>query len=112
MIQGTNPSVMPNVNGAGEVLAHLNDWRAIVFVLVFIIVVLLFERTVSQREMRLERREMRELSRSFAESAEKVSRALSSLRLEVMVLRATASRVESVVASSIEGDSDDRGNRD
>ena len=110
MEQGTQPS-LPNVNEAGEVLAHLNDWRAIVFVLVFIIVVLLLERIWAQREMRLERREMRGLTESFANSAEKVSRALSSLRLEVMVLRATASRVESVVASSIEGDDDDKENR-
>lgn len=110
MIQGTQPTI-PDINATGEVLAHLNDWRAIVFVLVFIIVVLLWERIWTQREMRLERREMRDLTQSFANSAEKVSRALSSLRLEVMVLRATASRVESVVASSIEGDDDDKESR-
>ena len=87
---------IPDINEAGRVMAELNDWRAIVFVLVFVITMLLIERLWAQREMRLERREMRDLAKSFSDSATKVADALSTLRLEVGVLRVVAARMESV----------------
>lgn len=85
----------PDVIEAGRVMAELNDWRAITFVLVLVIAILLLERLWSQRDMRLERREMKEIARSFADSAGAVAEALATLRTEVTVLRITSARMES-----------------
>lgn len=85
---------IPDINEAGRVMAQLNDWRAIVFVLVFIIIAFIIERFWMQREMRLERQQLREVATIFGNSAEKVSEALNSLKTEITVLRAVSSRVE------------------
>lgn len=74
----------------GRVLATLDDWRAIVFVLVGVIVVLIafivWDRlTNSRREDRL------------VAAIDKVGTAMDALTLEIKVLRAVASRVESNV---------------
>lgn len=89
---------LPDVNKTGEVLAQLNDWRAITFVLVFIIVVLLLERIWAQREMRLERKEARELANQFGTSADKVANALHLLQTEVAVLRSTSATIVASVS--------------
>lgn len=97
------------VNETGRVLAQLDDWRAITFVLILVIAILLFERFWAYRTAAMERREMRDLAGSFAGSASKVADALADLRTEILVLRATASRVESTTgyqnALSTEGKS-------
>lgn len=98
------PSTLPNVTKAGEVLAQLNDWRAILYVLVFIIVCMIIERVWMQHNMVKERQQMREVAASFATSAEKVGEALSGLRVEVMVLRALSSRVEATTVAAAEGE--------
>ena len=84
----------PDINEAGRTLAQLNDWRAIVFVLVFIIVVMTIERLWNTREARLERKQMRDIANNFAESATKVGDALAGVEREIIVLRALAGRVE------------------
>jgi hypothetical protein len=92
------PSSAPltvDINEAGRTLATLNDWRAIIFVLVILLFLQLIERWWSSREARLERKENAELARSFAASADKMAEVLSSVRAEMMVLRALTSRVES-----------------
>lgn len=95
---GAQPSSAPlavDINEAGRTLATLNDWRAIIFVLVILLFLQLIERWWSSREARLERKENAELARSFAASADKVANALGSVQGELMVLRALTSRVES-----------------
>lgn len=79
----------------GRVMAQLNDWRAITFVLVVVIVVLLLERYAAQREMRLERKAMMDAATSMANNAGAVAEALNSVRQEVVALRLITSRIES-----------------
>lgn len=74
----------------GRVLATLDDWRAIVFVLVGVIVLLIIfivwtTAAGSRREERL------------ARAIDKVGDAMDALTVEIKVLRALASRVESNV---------------
>lgn len=88
------------IDEVGRVMAQLNDWRAITFVLVVVIVVLLFERYWSQREMRLERKAMMEIATQFATSAGAVAEALNSVRQEVAALRLVTARIASIASSA------------
>lgn len=84
----------------GRVMATLDDWRT----MMFIMVICLFGQTGIimwlLRSMSLERRAMWSAAQSFGTNAEKVADALGSLKTEIVVLRATASRVESVAAAA------------
>lgn len=91
-----------DINEAGRVLAQLDDWRAITFVLVLVIVVLLLERYFTQRDMRLERKAMMDVANQFATNSGKVAEAMSALRQELMSLRLTTARVESTTAFMVE----------
>ena len=82
-----------DINEAGRVMAQLNDWRAITFVLVMVIVLLLVERFWAQREARLERKEMMRLAQEFALNSGKVANALQALRTQVESLKEFADRV-------------------
>lgn len=87
----------------GRVMAQLNDWRAITFVLVVVIVVLLMDRFLQQREMRLERKAMMDMANTFASNSGKVAGAMEALRGEVLALRLTTARMESTAAAIAEG---------
>lgn len=87
---GGGGASIASINESGRVLADLNDWRAIVFVLVLIIFLMIMERFWLQREMRLERKEQREISTVFGNSADKVADAISAMREELGILRAVS----------------------
>lgn len=97
----------PDVIEAGRVLATLDDWRAMLFGSMFIIVVLLIERGVAAYSMRQERKEMAaererawDTAQKFGTNAELVAHALSTLTTEITVLRALSSRVESSIGEA------------
>ena len=94
-----NTGAIAEVVSSGQVLAQLNDWRAITFVLVVVIVVLLLERYWSNKDMRAERKAMMDVATKFAENAGEVAQAMSALRTEIMAFRITTARVESVVTT-------------
>lgn len=85
----------PDVVEVGKVLATLDDWRAITYVLIFIIVVLIVERAWTGWRQQAERSKMWELAARFDASAALVAEALSGVRQEIAVLRAVSSRIES-----------------
>lgn len=96
----------PDVVEAGRVLATLDDWRAITFVLLFVIVALLFERgwagwrNYRERQQTIDEREkLWELAQSFGANADKVADALNGVTREIYALRAVSSRIESQVES-------------
>lgn len=109
----TSPVVTPDIHKAGETLATLNDWRAIVFILAFAFVVLIAERFVAawgmrqerkelraerealQKEMSLEREKMWKVADKFGDAADKVGEGLDKVAIQLEVLRALAARVES-----------------
>jgi hypothetical protein len=91
----STPTASIDINETGRTLATLNDWRAIIFVLVVLLFFQLVERWWSSRDARLERKEMAALARSFAESANQVAGGLNAVQAELLVLRALTSRVES-----------------
>lgn len=84
-----------DINESGRVLATLDDWRAIIFVLLIIIVLQMIERWGAARSIRQERAEIAELVKSLGPSTDKVAEALFALKTEMVVLRALTSRVES-----------------
>lgn len=85
----------PDVIEAGRVLATLDDWRAIVFVLIFLIFVLIVERGVSAWQMKKERERMWSVAQQMGVNSEKIAEAMNGLRTEITVLRAVSARMES-----------------
>lgn len=90
-LQGASPDVIK----AGEVLATLNDWRAIVFVMMFLIAFMLVERAFASFQMRKEREQMWLVADKFGQAAEQMVGTVGELKTELAVLRAVSSRVES-----------------
>lgn len=88
----------PDVIEAGQVLAELTDWRAMMFVLILVIVFLLFFIIYREWVMSRERAAMRDLANSFASSASEVSHSLSDLATKIAVLAALTARAESSIA--------------
>jgi hypothetical protein len=87
----------PDVIKAGEVLATLNDWRAITFLLVFVIVCFIVERGLSSRAMQKERERMWQVSEKFGDAAERLGEQLNDVVTELQVQRALNARLESFV---------------
>lgn len=85
----------PDVIKAGEVLATLNDWRAIVFVMMFLIAFMLIERAFASFQMRKERERMWLVADKFGQAAESMVGTVNELKTELAVLRAVSARVES-----------------
>lgn len=86
----------------GKVMATLDDVRLIIYVLIVVIVVLIMERVwtaagvrAERRDMRAEREKMWEVADKFGSAAEKVGEQTDKLVVELQVLRALSSRVES-----------------
>lgn len=84
----------PDVVEAGRVLATLDDWRAITFVLVFVIVMMVIERGAAAWNMRKEREKMWSVADKFGEAADKLGDTMGELKTELAVLRAVSARVE------------------
>lgn len=91
---------------SGRVLANLNDWRAMTWVLVVVIAMLLLERVWARIDMRIERKQMhaerqqiRELAKDFADSANKTSDALAGITAQMAVMQALSARAEAYLAS-------------
>lgn len=101
-VSANNRGAIAEAVSSGQVLAQLNDWRAITFVLVVVIVCLLLERYWSNKDMRAERRDMMAVATKFAENAGEVAQAMSALRAEVMAFRITTARVESITQANLE----------
>lgn len=95
---GTPTTLPPDVDKAGEVLATLNDWRAMLFFMGVIIVFLLCFIAWREWAMQGERKEMRVLAASFAESAGRVANALGELSTKIAVLSALTARAEALIA--------------
>lgn len=92
----TAPTVaQPDVVDAGRVLATLDDWRAITFVLMFLVVTLVVERLWVGWMMRKERERMWEIAERMGTNADKIADAMNGLRTEIVVLRAVSARMES-----------------
>jgi hypothetical protein len=96
--------VQPDVVEAGRVLATLDDWRAIAFVLVLVIVILIVERAWyssairgERRDMSAERERMWGVSEKFGDAAAKYSEATHKVVTELEVNRALNARLESTV---------------
>ena len=80
----------------GKVMARLQDFQLILYVFVLIFVVLVGERIWAGWSMRREREKMWEVADKFGAAAEKLGEQTNKLVVELQVLRALASRVESV----------------
>jgi hypothetical protein len=79
----------------GRVLATLDDWRAIAFVLVIIIFFSFVERLWASYRFSREREKMWDIAQTMGTNAEKITDALSKLVIEIQVLRGVSSRIES-----------------
>lgn len=79
-----------DVNEAGRVLATLDDWRAIVFVLIFVIFVMIVERGLTSWQMRKEREKMWAVADKFGDAADK-------LTIQYQVIHALFARFESLI---------------
>lgn len=93
----------PDVVEAGRVLATLDDWRAIVFILAFIIVVLIIERGWAGWSMRKERQDMWMVANKFGDASDKLTVVMNDVKTELAVLRYVSSRVESTSTTNGEG---------
>lgn len=100
MVQSQLPQ-NPDVIEYGRVLATLNDWRAIIFTIVFVFIfIFIFLMALiiwREKAMMVERRENRDLAVSFADSASKVAHSLSELSTKIAVLSALTARAESII---------------
>lgn len=88
----------------GRVLATLDDWRAITFVLIIVIVILSLERFFAARGMRAERVEMSKerqtmwaVSDKFGTASEKLGEASAKVGAELQVTANLNARVESAL---------------
>jgi hypothetical protein len=109
---------MPDVVATGKVMATLQDFQLILYVMVVVFIVLVFERLYAgwsmraerkdmaqersrlQEEMRLERAKMWEVADKFGSAADKIGDQTDKLVIELQVLRAVAARVESKADAS------------
>lgn len=89
-----NPASSADVLEAGRVLATLDDWRAITFIMLFLIVALMTERLWAAWLMRREREKMWDVAQTMGANAEKIAEAMNGLRTEIVVLRAVSARIE------------------
>lgn len=95
------PQQAPDVIEAGRVMATLDDWRAIMFIIlfvfVFIVVTLLAFIVWRENAMQKERVALRELAKSFSDSAADVAKSLGDLSTKIAVLAALTARAEATI---------------
>lgn len=94
----------PDVIEVGRVLATLDDWRAIAFVLVVLVIASFVERTWygasirrERNDMAAERERMWKVSEKFGAAADKNSDATNKIVTELEVARALNARIEGAV---------------
>lgn len=85
---------LPNVNESGRVLAQLDDVRAIFFVLILVIVVLIFDRWLDRRSARATIRDFKEAADGLAAAIDRQGTHTAERATAVLVHNA---RVESVL---------------
>ena len=76
-------------------LAQLQDFRLLFYVLILIIILLITERWLAAAGMRKERQDMWKVADKFSTAAKEFSDQTDKLVIELQVLRALTSRVES-----------------
>lgn len=92
----------PSVTEVGKVMAGLEDFKLIIFVLLVLIFIMVAERAAAAFGMRAERRDMRAerermwaVADKFGEAATAIGEQTDKLVVELQVLRTLAARVES-----------------
>jgi len=90
----------------GRVLATLDDWRAIVFVLVGVIVVLVLKDVWDRAHMRRERKDMSDERQRMWTLAQSFGEASGKLAAQMDVMSALAARVEMVIGQRVGGPGD------
>jgi uncharacterized membrane protein len=112
-MQADVPSSTKTVIEAGQVMATLNDWRAILFIMLFVLIAsfgiiiylitsnrleraaMVKERESNAAAMAKERERMSGIADKFVTAADKMGDNLGAVSTELAVLRAVSSRVES-----------------
>ena len=91
-------SNIPDVNEAGRVLAELDDWRAMMFVLIFVLIsdrlATAWYRAIERKDRREERKELIKTNNNLSESIDRLTEAQSKASERILE---TSSRRDQVV---------------